>query len=440
MMGIFFRGLAFALLAVVARAAPLRILAIGDSMSEEYAFEVPFSAPDSNPTNANVRNWPELLRIHRATEATLGTYESSAAGYSDLRNAGHRLNFGVPGFTTSNWITLLNTTSRFPIPNEPLGVFYYDTRNALQDELPLAEVVVILLGANDLKQDYNDIFNGTEAAGYYNGIVNRLSAIHQFVRTRRPAVPIVLCTIPDVGATPDISATYNDPVKRAAARVKIAALNQSIINLAATNGAAVARLDHLTDRVFNETPFQLNGTVFTAAGAPENPPDRLFCKDNFHPATVSQALIANEILAACTAATARPLALFGNREILQLVLGLDPDAPYKTWAAAWSAPVAPQSDDDGDGVPNLVEFTLGTSPRQNGFPWTFSVPADGTVSVTPSPEALRYASLTVLESGDLVTWQPVPSARITTNAGGAWSIAPSGADRGFYRLRADVRN
>ena len=43
-------------------AAPLRVLAIGDSMTEEYAFELPFSAPDSNPTNANIDNFKKRTR------------------------------------------------------------------------------------------------------------------------------------------------------------------------------------------------------------------------------------------------------------------------------------------------------------------------------------------------------------------------------------------
>ncbi len=38
------------LLPTTLAAAPQNILVLGDSLSEEYAFELPFSAPDSNPT------------------------------------------------------------------------------------------------------------------------------------------------------------------------------------------------------------------------------------------------------------------------------------------------------------------------------------------------------------------------------------------------------
>src|SRR5688572_22219384 len=86
----------------MAGAAPLRVLAIGDSLTEEYAFELTFSAPASNPTNANARNWPELFRIFRGTEVSLGPYESTLGSYLDLRNAGHEWNFGIPGTTMRN--------------------------------------------------------------------------------------------------------------------------------------------------------------------------------------------------------------------------------------------------------------------------------------------------------------------------------------------------
>ncbi|RYD67830.1 MAG: hypothetical protein EOP83_01975 [Verrucomicrobiaceae bacterium] len=279
-------GMAFA-----AKAAPLRILSIGDSMTEEYAYELTFSAPDSNELNANVRSWPEILRIFRPTEATLGPFEATGGAYGDLRNAGHEWNFGIPGMATRNWVLLLASDDPFNPPSgEPLGFLYYDTRRKLIDELPLAEVVVILLGANDLKQDYNDIFNNTESANFFQGIRNRLAAIHQFVRDRRPNVPIIVCTLPDVGATPQISGTYSDPVKRASTRAKIASCNQSIITWATSEAnTGIARIDSLTDRVFDEQPFQLNGTIFTLEGHPENPPTRVFCKDNFHVATMAQA-------------------------------------------------------------------------------------------------------------------------------------------------------
>jgi lysophospholipase L1-like esterase len=429
-------------IALPVSAAPLRVLAIGDSMTEEYAFELPFSAPASNPTNANTRSWPELLRIFRPAEATLGPYESTAFTYGDLRNAGHEWNFGIPGMTTRNWFILINTDDPFDPPSgEPLGFDYYDTRRKLIDELYAVEAVVILLGANDLKQEYNDLFNDTEAANFSNGVRNRIAGIHDWVRIYRPNVPVVVCTLPDVGATPQISGTYNDPVKQASTRAKIAALNQSILTWAAgkTRPPAIARIDHLTDRIFDQQPFHLNGTVFTLPGDPENPPTRVFCRDGFHAATMAQALITNEILGALEAATGRDLTPFSNREILRNLLGLNPDQPYLDWiAAAGLGGSGMDEDPDQDGFPNLAEYLLDSPPGSFSPPLAGSFAPGKWLAWQPSANALRFGNLTAEESADLTEWTPVPAGRTTVSPGGTVSITPAAGTRGFARLRAEA--
>ena len=86
---------------------------------------------------------------------------------------------------------------------------------------------------------------------------------------------------------------------------------------------------------------------------------------------MGQVLIANEILTACAAAAAHPLTVFPNREALTL-LGYAPDAPYDAWKAGYAGLGATNADDDRDGVPNLVEYTLGTSPKVLGSPFQFT--------------------------------------------------------------------
>jgi lysophospholipase L1-like esterase len=432
-------------IALAVKAAPLRVFAIGDSMTEEYAYELTFSAPESSPLNANVRSWPELLRIFRPTEASLGPFQSTGGSYADLRNAGHRWNFGIPGMNTRNWNVLLDTQSPFPLPDEdeePLGWGYYLTREALDEQILFAQVVVILLGANDLKQDYNDLFNNTESPSYFSDLLGRLDQILAEVRERRPSVPVVVCTLPDVGATPNISGTYNIPAQQATTRAKIAAFNQSIVAWAAGKNPtpAVARLDHLTDRLFDEHPFHLNGTVFNVAGHPENPPTSVFCRDGFHIASMAQALVANEIMTAINAKMATSLTSFSNREILQNLLGLDPDQPYLTWVAAEGLPGAGMDEDaDGDGFPQLVEYLLGSDPASFDRPASGSFAPDGSLSWHPDPVALRFGTLSAEESADLITWTPVPPARTQTAGDGTVSVTPAAGSRSFVRLKATVR-
>ncbi|MCW1924698.1 SGNH/GDSL hydrolase family protein [Luteolibacter arcticus] len=424
----------------VAAAAPLRVLAIGDSMTEEYAYEFPFSAPESQPTNANTRSWPELLRIFRPTEASLGPLEATGGSYLDLRNAGHEWNFGIPGMTMIFWKNLLYNTPSDDKDEKVLKFGYGLTRDALEDEIGVAQVVVILLGANDLKKEYNDLFNNTEDPEFLTELVSTyLNHIHAWVRILRPNVPIIVCTVPDVGATPQISGTYNIPAKQASTRAKIAAFNQAVITWAAGKNPAptIARLDRLTDRLFDEHPFQLNGTVFNITPHPENPPTSIFCRDGFHVATMAQALIANEIMVAINAKLGTNLTPFSNREILQNLLGLNPDQPYLTWVSGAGLPgSAMNADPDHDGLPNVLEFAMGTPPGSFSRPLTGSFAPGRSLSWRPDPLGLRFANLIPQESTNLTTWTPVPPARTQTAGDGTVSVTPAAGSKGFVRLQA----
>ena len=424
-------------LACTADAAPLKVLAIGDSMTEEYAFELTFSAPDSDPDNANVRNWPELFRIFRAGEVGLGTYKSSPPPYGDLRTMGHEWNFGIPGTSTTNWFNLLAGNWE----NDPLGPFYAATKDSLQEQLFFTPVVVIMLGSNDLKQEYNDIFNNSEAPNFFNAIINRLNSIHDWVRANRGLHPpaIVVCTVPDVGATPQISNTYNVPAQQATTRAKIAAFNQNIIAWAASKPVppTIARLDRLTDRVFDQVPFHINGTLFTLSGSQENPPTQVFCKDGFHASTVAQAYIANEVIGALNTAMGTSIPKFSDEEILRNLLGLNPDQPYLDWiAAAGLQGSGMDADPDRDRLPNLVEYLLGTAPGSFSSPLAGNFAPGKSLSWMPSTVGLRFADLIPEESGDLQNWTPVPAGRTTVAADGRVSVVPAaGVTKSFVRLK-----
>jgi len=415
-------------------AAPLKVLAIGDSMTEEYAFELTFSAPDSNPANPNTDNWPDILTNHRATSLTLGSYRSGVASWLDLRDGGYEYNYGVPGFTTSDWVGVCQSTVFDLLSSDPIIVLRYPTRSALINNLAEVDAVIIFLGGNDLKSNYTGIYSDPQPPALLAQAVTNLATIHDFVRSRAPALPIIIATIPDIGASPDVSGKYPDPTLRLQARSRIAATNASLIAMAAARGATVARIDSLTDRIFDQVPFQLNGTTFIYPPSPENSPRPMFCKDGFHPATMAQALIADIFVDTLNRATAGTIPRFANREILGSVLGLNPDQPYLDWAAGAGDFLA---NPDGDGLPNLAEYVLATSPTHANSPFVFA--ANGVMSFTPSLNAQNFAALVVEESTGLATWLPVPAARITIASNGAWEVAPPAAGRDFYRLAVTPR-
>ncbi len=455
-------ALAFALL--LPAAAQVKILTIGDSLTDEYGAITDLASfitidsvyPEPDPPNPddNPRafNWPEILELKRSTEADFGTFgewggltflfDVIPVPFGDLRYKGFEYNFAVASTTSTDWVDLLtgnSSSNGFPLA----GVFFPNTRNALFDALPEVDVVVIFLGGNDLKNEYNDLFNDNEPATYYDDLQTRLDTIHGIIRGRRADVPIIVATVPDVGATPNVFETYNIPAQQVTTRAKIEALNQSIIShFSAKPATGVARVDRLTSDILDiilgiePAPYDLNGTPFVIGGDPYNSPEYLFCKDEFHPNTVAQSLIANEIIEAINQFYPDAVTPLSNREILEELLFLDPDQPYLDWVAGFALALdGPDDDPDRDGLPNLVEMILGTPPNAFSTPFTGSWP-DG-VSWTPADES--YATLAAEESPDLSGWTPVPPARLSVNGSQITATPPAGADRQFLRLEATPR-
>ncbi|MBK1883199.1 hypothetical protein JIN85_12300 [Luteolibacter pohnpeiensis] len=418
---------------VSASGQAVKVLAIGDSLTEEYRFETVFSGPTSNPVDSNTKNWVELLAENRRADLTFGSYEANLLSYPDFRDAGYKYNYGVPGFTTENWIDVIQSSFFDTLSGDAYAIGCYATKTALVRHLEDdgIGVVVILLGGNDLKSDYDGIFNDDQPPALLTEAVQNIRTIYQFVRSENSSVPVVICTFPDIGATPEVSEKYTEPDLRVRARQRIADANASLMATATSLGAEVARIDSVTARVFDEVPFYLNGTLMTYEPDPENAPDRLFCHDGFHPATIGQALIANQIVDAINRALGTTVEPFANRVILGDLLGLDPDQPYLDWAGSAGAMDA---NPDGDASPNLVEYMLGSEPLMPDSPFIFG--ADGELSFLTLEDRFRFASLQVLESETLGDdWQPVPENRIQIDASGRWQIEPSGDAKNFYRLQ-----
>ena len=429
-------------------ATPLKLVAIGDSLTEEYSFEIPFSAPVSDPGDANVRNWVELLMLFRSDQVTLGTYADTALDYRDLRNGGYARNFGIPSWTAERWIEILDQPPVDEVDAildpDTYGEAYirYRTKLALRTQLLTADAVLIMLGGNDLKGDYTEIYAGTAPQSFFDDLVARFAYIHDWIRSKHPGIPIILATTPDVGATPTISnsPTYSNPTLAAAARARIASFNADLASMVASRASTIARVDRLTDRLFDEVPFHFNGTVLTIEGDPENPSDHLFCRDDFHPSTAGQALILNEILAALNTATGSNIPLFSERTILQSFLVLNPDQPYLDWIAGFPlAADGVDEDPDGDRLPNLIELALGTPPHLHSSPLSGTWSPGNALTWSPDPTAARYLTLGAEESSTLNQWTPVPKARLTSNPDGTLSASPAVAPDSFLRLRATPR-
>ncbi|MGB0992937.1 MAG: SGNH/GDSL hydrolase family protein, partial [Akkermansiaceae bacterium] len=342
-------------------AAPLTVMTIGDSMTEEYRFEFPFSAPDSMPVIANTMNWVEILAARRASDISFGSYEEELLSYPDYRDAGYEYNWGIPGFTSSQWQEIVTASVT--------DFFAFYNRTQMFPQYSQVDVVVIMIGGNDLRSQYGTLYDpepgDPTTEQIIATIIANLNDVIDEIRRASSSVPIVLADVPDLGAAPDKISSHPDPVKRSQASVKVAALNQAIAELAVQRGVTPAAISQLTDRILSPEPAFIGAIEMIKDVDPtrENRPRYLFCKEGLHPSTNGQALIAKTLLDAINTATSSNISPLTEREILSELLGLNPDQPFLDWATAHSlTDLNMTADEDGDGIPHLGEYLLDLNP------------------------------------------------------------------------------
>lgn len=105
----------------------------------------------------------------------------------------------------------------------------------------------------------------------------------------------------------------------------------------------------------------------------------------------------------------------------------------------------PQDDPDGDGVPNMLEYVFGTSPRQAGAATVMPVAVvGGHVEITIPRRIDHPAALTVEVSSDLTHWQSGAGATTEVpNTSAAWVVRDEtelgpAHPRRFIRLKAEL--
>ncbi len=450
------RAVRFATLCVAASAgwASEKVLVLGDSLSEEYYFQLPFSAPSSDPTRANTRNWIEILADRRADDLDFGEFKSSPLAYSDLRNGGFAYNWGVPGAKATDMVDLIHLGS--PPSNPSEWPEYYLKQRSLdrikQHLDSIVDLAVVFLGGNDVNSRYGEFYQGTIPETFLDSVVDDLREIVRFIRGRNAEAGIVLVNVPDVGITPKVAGNHPDPVKRAAATDILADLNGRIAAMAAAEGAVIADLFGLTRLIGGGADFHLNGRLLVRAPDPENPPDHLFTRDGFHASTSAQALIANVIVEAINQEWSTGVELLAGREILAQVLDLDPDQPWLDWLASHGLEGAgPGDNPHGDAVPLGIQFAFGLIPggasvvrQKAGIESGAEAPGDGRflrVFWSDFDDRHGYLEPEIQWSPDLIHWQNMPlgSHVIRHEPTGIETWLPIGAaDAGWLRLSPKV--
>ena len=427
-------GLAiFLLLSPLSIAAP-RVLVIGDSMSEEYSFEIPFSAPENDPLDANTQNWIESLDAHRSGQIDFGSYASNIAAYPDVRNGGYKYNWSIPGADTDQWQDVVTST----FFNQP---GFLTSRWELEDQLndDNIDVVVIFIGGNDVRAIYGSLYNNAPPSDWISDITDNLKEVIDFIQGENSSLPIILCTIPDVGATPKKQETSTDPALRQIAAGHMQTLNTAVVQLATSEGAILADIAKLTSDILKDEDYYIGGTLMIKGADPNNAPHYLFCRDGFHPATAAQAVIANTILEQINIATSSTIDPIEDRDIISDLLFLNPDQPYLEWIASFPISANDMLEDpDGDGLPNIGEYALGTSPDSANSPYSMELTSiDGTphflMTYPVSEQGIRLVSIINEHSSNLTHWDELPAASNVDLGNGDFQIQDPAATFHFYR-------
>ncbi len=267
-------GLLLTLALAPAQADPIRIGAMGDSLTEPYANYTGNHNPNSNLPfwgHAGDMNWAEQLQTLRASHVAIHNQARAGATSGDLLSQGQH--------------------------------------TATADLVRRGQVnhAVLMVGAND-------IFRAMQSNADPAMFIRELGAnLERAVSTIQAAgrAGIVIGNIPNLTVAPGMQALVgNNAETLSYIRGVVQDANREIGRVAAAHGLPVANLYGLSELALQ--PPTLGGTQLTTAD--------FFSPDQFHPSTVGQGLIANTILEAFRRAHGVDISALrlSNEEILRL--------------------------------------------------------------------------------------------------------------------------
>lgn len=446
-------------------AASERVVTLGDSLTFAYEAEfgfkvtIPFGPTYGDGMPATVRNWIEILSspTYRGTRFDLGERDSVTvtlpfgAGTFDLYFRQKR-NWAIPGLkvdgmrrfvqaqagllelvSESDKFATLSTILSMSDLNPATDFALSDFENQIRNE---ADRVVVFIGGNDVRGIYGTVYNGGDAGSFNADFVADLASVLDRVQTLKPGIPIVLVNVPHIGITPDIRVDHPyDPVKTGRVTTLLEQLNSQLEALATARGIGFADVFTPTLRLLDlANPLVLDGIPFANASTATGNADQVWLNGpisaNFHPNTNAQTVIANAVVDAFNRKYGSAIAPLSATETLTGLLGKSPaaiDMPASTWLAGYGlAGAAPTDDNDGDGLPNALEFAAGLDPTINDAQQ---------VQFNTSPFQVEIAYPQRLGASANFTLQPEHA----TSPGGPWSpfAATLGAD-GLYRASVPV--
>jgi len=228
----------------------------------------------------------------------------------DSISAGNGVSGGSP-----NWIGQLKPTNAFTFTNKAVGGATSSTvvSGQLASVVNLAQTgqidaSVLMIGGNDATSNIAFVTSGNTQQFiniYYNNVKNIIDSIS----AANPAVKQVFVNMPDVTLTPLVQsyATQYGFTQQQLAMLSdaIHQTNQAIDAYVLSKGIPIVDFGGASPELLAAFPLSLGGATFTTPFAP----------DNFHPAPVTQGLLANLVDTAFNLGYGMSLPILSDQQI-----------------------------------------------------------------------------------------------------------------------------
>lgn len=221
------------------------------------------------------------------------------------------------GSSSTNWIGQLKPTGAFTFTNKAVGGATSSTvvSGQLASVVNLAasgqiDASVLMIGGNDATATTNiiNVFSGNTQQfidNYYNNVKNIVDSIS----AANPAVKQVFVNMPDVTLTPLVQSYATQygftQQQLAALSDAIHQTNQAINAYVLSKGIPVVDFGSASPDLLAAFPLTLGGATFTTP----------FASDNFHPAPVTQGLLANLVDTAFNLGYGMSLPILSDQQI-----------------------------------------------------------------------------------------------------------------------------
>jgi phospholipase/lecithinase/hemolysin len=312
--------------------------AVGGSVTDEY-----LAAPTRVETDLAAFSWVEIISLKRANEVNFGEFRSGEAPWPDKRHAGYEYNWAKVGAAAGNEARVQFSLFKLKIDNFFVGSEYLEKQvdNILSSvESGQIELVSIGAGSNDFLYEThrfdlagNMTRNNVDPdAAFADSVSNSLLA--QAARLKAAGAKVLLALVPSftAGGPADLPTQQSIDITNAALISGAAELGIAIVDMYgfernADGGVTVGGVTVVGGTAATDADLVPAGTPGAgdcyASGLCAGPTHKTkyAAEDGFHPNTIIQGLIANQVIEIMNSFYGTSITPLTEQEIVSLTGG-----------------------------------------------------------------------------------------------------------------------